>query len=356
MRGTGVARREPALTRLRAGVRQLFPGYFALVMATGIVSTAVAGDGAAGLSAAMLVVTVSCYLLLIALYVWRLASYRPEFLADAANPRTAFALFTFVAGSDVLGARLAGDGHYTATAVLLAVAGAAWLLLSYGTPLALITGHGTGSALADVNGSWFLWTVGTQSLAVALTALRPPLASPLAALAALLWAVGVVLYLIIATLVLAGLLHFPVQPAALTPAYWVFMGATAISVLAGARLLGLPEGPLLAAVRPVVAGVSVILWAFGTWLIPLLVGLGVWRHLVRRVPLRYDPGLWSMVFPLGMYCVASEALGAALHVNWLVTVGHDGTWVAFAVWAALFAAMLAALAGLPRDPPASGQR
>jgi tellurite resistance protein TehA-like permease len=321
-------------------------------MATGIVSTAVASDGAAGLSAAMLVLGTVCYLVLIACCLWRFASYRPEFRADATSPRTAFSLFTFTAGSDVLGARLAEGGHYTATAVLLVVAGAAWLLLSYGIPLTLITGHGTHSALAGINGSWFLWTVSTESLAVALTALRPPLASPLAALAVGLWAAGVVLYLITATLTLAGLLHFPVQPAALTPAYWVFMGATAISVLAGAKLLGLPAGPLLAAVHPVVAGVSVILWAFGTWLIPLLVGLGVWRHLVRRVPLRYDPGLWSMVFPLGMYCVASEALGAALHVGWLVTAGRDGTWVAFAVWAVLFAVMLAALAGLPRDAPA----
>jgi tellurite resistance protein TehA-like permease len=123
-----------------------------------------------------------------------------------------------------------------------------------------------------------------------------------------------------------------------------------------AKVLGLPAGPLLAAMHPVVAGLSVILWAFGTWLIPLLIGLGVWRHLVGRVPLRYDPGLWSMVFPLGMYCVASETLGTALHVKWLITVGHDGTWVAFAVWAVLFAAMLASLAGFPRSHLAPGQR
>jgi hypothetical protein len=58
-----------------------------------------------------------------------------------------------------------------------------------------------------------------------------------------------------------------------------------------------------------------------------------------------------MVFPLGMYCVASGALGTALRVNWLVTVGRDGTWVAFAAWAALFAAMLASFAGVPADSP-----
>ena len=338
----GPAPDEPAsaLGRLRGGVRDLFPGYFALVMATGIVSTAVSADGSDGLSAALLVLSIACYLVLIVLYCWRFAGYRQQFLASATAPPTAFALFTFTAAADVLGARLAADGHFTATAVLLVVAGLSWLPLCYGVPLHLITAHGTRSALAGINGSWFLWVVGTQSLAVALASLAPPVDHWLATLAAMLWTVGVVLYVIIATLVLAGLLHFPVQAASLTPAYWVFMGATAISVLAGAKLLALPADPVLTAIRPVVSGVSVILWAFGTWLIPLLVGLGVWRHLIRRVPLRYEPGLWSIVFPLGMYCVASETLGGALHARWQVTLGHDGTWVAFAVWAVVFAAML----------------
>jgi tellurite resistance protein TehA-like permease len=339
----GPAPHEPVPGRLRRGVRDLFPGYFALVMATGIVSTAVGADGSASLSAALLVLSIICYLVLILLYCWRFASYRNEFLASAADSRTAFSLFTFTAASDVLGARLAADGHYRAIAVLLVVAGLSWLLLCYGVPLYLITTHGSRSALAGINGSWFLWVVGTQSLAVALASLAPPVDHWIATLAVMLWTVGVVLYLIIATLVLAGLLHFPVQAASLTPAYWVFMGATAISVLAGAKLLGLPGDPVLFAIRPVLSGLSLILWAFGTWLIPLLIGLGVWRHLIRRVPLRYDPGLWSMVFPLGMYCVASETLGSALHIGWQVTLGHDGTWVAFSVWAVVFAAMLAFL-------------
>jgi len=339
----GPVSHEPVVSRLRAGVRDLFPGYFALVMATGIVSTAVAADGSAGLSATLLVLSIVCYLVLVVLYCWRFARYRQQFLAGATAPATAFSLFTFTAASDVLGARLAADGHFTATAVLLGVAGLSWLPLCYGVPLNLITSHGTRSALAGINGSWFLWVVGTQSLAVALASLAPPVDHWVATLAAMLWTVGVVLYLIIATLVLGGLLHFPVQPASLTPAYWVFMGATAISVLAGAKVLALPADPILTAIRPVVSGISVILWAFGTWLVPLLVGLGVWRHLIRRVPLRYEPGLWSMVFPLGMYCVASETLGGALHVHWQVTLGHDGSWVAFAVWAAVFAAMLAFL-------------
>ncbi|MBO0776845.1 MAG: tellurite resistance/C4-dicarboxylate transporter family protein, partial [Actinobacteria bacterium] len=275
-------------------------------------------------------------------------------LADAAEPRKAFSFFSLVAGADVLGSRLASDGYRVATAVLLVAAGLTWLLLSYGMPLGLITRHGTRSALAGVNGTWFLWAVGTQSIAVSATSLLTAPDQLLIAVAVGAWAAGVVLYLLIASLVLAGLLQFPVEAAGLTPAYWVFMGATAISVLAGGKLLRVAPDALLAGVRPVVAGLSVILWAFGTWLIPLLLGLGVWRHLVRGVPLRYEPPLWSMVFPLGMYCVASHALGGALGVSWLVTLGRDGTWVAFAIWAAVFAGMLASTAARFRHQPGPG--
>ena len=335
------------LARLRSGISELDPGYFALVMATGIVSVAVGAAGAPGLSAVMLGLTIACYLVLVAAYGWRAGRYHSRFLADTADPAKAFALFTFVAGSDVLGARLAIDGHDAWTAVLLAVAAVAWLLLSYGIPLLLVSRRGTRPLPAGINGLWFLWPVGTQSIAVAVTALPLAPARTLAPVAVCLWAVGVVLYLLIAGLVLAGLLLFPAGPAGLSPAYWVFMGATAISVLAGAGVLGLRTDALVVAVHPVVAGLSVVLWAFGTWLIPLLIALGVWRHVVCRVPLRYGPSLWSMVFPLGMYCVASRALGSALHVSWLVTAGRDGTWIAFGAWALVFAAMIASLARRP---------
>jgi tellurite resistance protein TehA-like permease len=143
--------------------------------------------------------------------------------------------------------------------------------------------------------------------------------------------------------VTVALLTYPVGPAELTPPYWVFMGATAISVLAGAQILQLPPSPLSAAVHAVLAGLSVMLWAFGTWLIPLLVVLGVWRHVVRRVPLTYEPGMWSIVFPVGMYAVASHELGTALNVSWLVTLGRDAAWPALATWTAVFVAMIATL-------------
>jgi tellurite resistance protein TehA-like permease len=190
--------------------------------------------------------------------------------------------------------------------------------------------------------------VGTQSIAVAATSLPRPVPAALAVLAVGTWAVGVVLYLILATLLAGVRLAYPVRPAELTPVYWVFMGAAAISVLSGAQILRLPPGRLEAAVHAAVAGLSVMLWAFGTWTIPLLLALGAWRHLVRRVPLSYEPGLWGIVFPVGMYGVASHELGAVLGLRWLVTLGHDEAWLALGVWAAVFLAMAGALLRFPR--------
>jgi hypothetical protein len=62
--------------------------------------------------------------------------------------------------------------------------------------------------------------------------------------------------------------------------------------------------------------------------------------------------MWSMVFPIGMYGVASRELAAALRVPWLVTLGRDEAWLALAAWAAVSLAMT--LAALPRRAPGSG--
>ncbi|HEU5387676.1 MAG TPA: hypothetical protein VFV73_17405 [Streptosporangiaceae bacterium] len=51
-----------------------------------------------------------------------------------------------------------------------------------------------------------------------------------------------VLYLLVAALVVAVVLAVPARPAELTPACWVFMGAAAISTLAGAQIIRLPAG------------------------------------------------------------------------------------------------------------------
>jgi Voltage-dependent anion channel len=145
-----------------AWLRDLNPGYFALVMATGIVARAAFLDGATVLAAVLLAVAAAAYVVLVAAYGWRFARYRREFLADASDPVKAFAFFTFVAGSNVLRAGLAADHLAPITAGLLLIAGLAWLLLGYGIPGTLITARAARPALSGANGTWsyplwYLW-------------------------------------------------------------------------------------------------------------------------------------------------------------------------------------------------------
>lgn len=321
-------------------VRDLDPGAFAFVMATGIVSVALLADGATVPSVVLFVVGLIGYVLLLAGYGWRLLRWRDRFAEDFAGPR-AFALLTFVAASNVLSSRLSVAGYELPATILLAVGMLAWLGLGYGVPLRLITSSKLTRGLEEVSGVWFLWVVATQSVAVASASLAPHSdIGALPVIAAVCWAVGLVLYPIIATLMLARLLLRKVEPAQLAPAYWVFMGAGAITVLAAARLLQLPPTDVLSPV--VVKSLAVVQWSFCTWLIPLLLGLGVWRHAIRKYPLRYETGLWGLVFPIGMYGVASHQLGSAIDVPWLARFGGDEGWVAAAVWLVVFLAMLAA--------------
>lgn len=331
-------------------LRGLNPSVFAFVMASGIVSTALKNDGQAALSAALLVIGVGGYLGLVVVSAWRLLCWPGRMLADAVGPR-GFAFLTFVAASDVLATRLAGGGWWLPAVVLLVVGGVGWVVLGYGVPLGLIADPRRHPSLDQVNGTWFVWVVGTQSVAVAEASLAPfaPVAV-LATIGAVCWAIGLVLYLLLAGIELARLLVRPVAAPDLVPPYWVFMGAAAITVLAGARLLTVPGGPHLLS-RAVLADASLVLWSFCSWLVPLLVALGVWRHLVRRVPLRYDTALWSIAFPVGMYGVASTQLGHATGTRWLAALGGGEAWVAFAVWLVVFVAMLVAGCGwlLSRD-------
>lgn len=118
---------ETVLDRVRPAVEGLTPGYFALVMASGIISVGMKLKGFAIVSALLLVACAVAFVVLLGLTLWRFLAYRSAINDDFLDPRRAFGFFTFVAGTNVLGVRLGMEGSYTATAVLLAPAGTGWL-------------------------------------------------------------------------------------------------------------------------------------------------------------------------------------------------------------------------------------
>jgi tellurite resistance protein TehA-like permease len=343
--------------RAARAIRDLPPGAFAFVMATGIISIDAYTFGPAWLSRLLLGLAGTGLAVLAAMLVIRLMQFRRNVLADLDAPERTFGFFTIVAGIDVLAARVADSGHPLVTAVLAIAAAAIWICLTYAIPANLLLARGRDSVLGGVNGTWLLWVVGTQSLAICaglLIPAWPSQASLLAAFALGLWGVGLVLYLMLVTLILLRWLTVPITPAALGPPYWILMGATAITVRAGAQLLAMPAG--LAVFRlssGFVSGFSYVLWSFGTWWIPLLVILGLWRHLKQHWTLAYETAMWSVVFPLGMYGAATGAFGKVTHLTWMAPIAHVMLWVAAAVWAAVAAGGLLSLLRRPAPAPAT---
>lgn len=330
--------------RVRGAVRGLAPGYFALVMASGIISVGLKLEGFEALSAVLAWVCGIAYAVLVVLTAWKVARYRAAFLEEFNDPRRAFGFFTFVAGTNVLGVRLSMEGALGWTAGLMAVALLAWLVLGYVVPWTAVLGRTTRPVVATANGTWFIWVVASQSIAVASASLQPVAPDAMAGWLALLavgsWSVGIFLYAAAGVLVMLRMMLYELRPIDLNAPYWVAMGACAITVLAGARIVEMADAPMVDATRGLVAGVSVVFWAFATWLIPPLVAAGLWRHWRHRVPLPYDATLWSIIFPLGMYAVAGIYLGQADALPVVGTIGAIELWVALVAWVIVLVAML----------------
>ncbi|MFI0819300.1 tellurite resistance/C4-dicarboxylate transporter family protein [Streptomyces sp. NPDC021098] len=321
-------------TMYGATARDLPPAAFAPVMATGIVSQGLAAAGAPQVSDALLELAVALYAGLLAALVWRVARHSREVAADLRDPGRVFGFFTFVAGSDVLAARLA-HGPWRAVTTVLTVLAVPVCTVLLGCVARMAHRLGAGGAVRRAEGTWFLCVVGVQSAVLAVSGPAPARGLPGTALA---WAAGLLLYAAVATLVAGRLLRFGVAPRDLTPPYWITMGACAISLLAGARLA---HPGLDAALGPALnRDVLLVLWAWATCLLPPLLAAGAWRHLRHRIPLAYEPTWWTIVFPTGMYAVSTGALGKAEGLRPLVLIGQAGAWVALGAWSLSVAGMV----------------
>jgi len=313
-------------------------------MATGIVAQALDLAGASGTALVLTWLNLATYGLLVLLVLARFLFYPARTLRDLVDHVRGPGYFTWVAASGVLGGQAQLLlGSFQLARVLWLVAAGLWLLITYAFFAAVTLGRSKPRLARAISGSWLLAVVATQSVALLgaqLDGARGWGGTELVFVSLCLFLVGSVLYLLIIGLIFYRFTFLPLHAAELSPPYWINMGALAITTLTGATLLSQagPE-PYWGTVIPFVSGFTLLFWSFGSWWIPLLVVFGVWRHIVARYPLRYAPEYWGLVFPLGMYSVASHQLAQHVGLQVMVDISLVFAWLAAIAWVITYAAM-----------------
>jgi len=345
--GSGATGRGAAF---RAGLAGMSPAYFGLVMATGIISLAFDMMGHAAPARILFAVNLVQYVLLAVLYALRAAWHPRRFFGDMFAHLSGPGYFTMVAATAILASQfMVLRGDMVTGRALWALALLLWLALTYTIFTALFVKHEKPTLDRGITGGWLLAVVATQSIAVSGALVAARLGQPgrlemnLMALSMWLW--GGMLYIWMMSLIFYRYAFFRFSPDDLAPPYWINMGAMAISTLAGSLLIeNAPQAPWLMSLMPFLKGFTVFYWATGTWWIPMLLVLGVWRHGYERFPLRYDPLYWGAVFPLGMYAASTWQMDHAMGFGFLGPLARGFLWAAALAWALAFAGMAHAVA------------
>ena len=335
---------------LQQKIKNLLPAYFAIVMATGIISIALHLTGSVMLSFVLFYINIVFLAGLLSIFIYRCIRFPKDVFADFTSYLKGPGFFTIVAALCIVGNQcILLTGDISSARILLIVAGIAWLFIGYGFFFNITVTKNKKPLNQGINGTWLVIIVAIQALSSLISFLTEGHDQPdyfLLFLALFLFLLGCIFYLYIMSLIIYRISFFSLNAQELGAPYWINMGATAITTLAGSMLiLHTQNFNFITDLLPFIKGFTLFFWAAGTWWIPLLIVLGMWRHIIKKVPVPstakgYDPSYWGMVFPLGMYAVSTFRLSEALEIPFLRHIPNYFIYIAIFAWLAVMVGFL----------------
>jgi tellurite resistance protein TehA-like permease len=325
-------------------LQTFFPGYFALVMATGIVSIGAYLYDLKQIAMVLLVANVLFYIVLWIILILRIFKYPADVRKDIVSSSRGVTFLTIVAANNVLGNQFAiMTSNKDAAIILWEVGIVLWLIITY-TFFVVITAKEPKQGIeVSISGAWLLVVVATESIAVlgALIANDMGHKEVIIFISFCAFLIGGMHYMVFISLIIYRWLFMSMKAELLTPPYWINMGAVAITTLAGSRLLMFTQHhEWISGIQYFLPGFTVFFWAFATWWIPILLLLPVWRHIIQKVPIKYDPQYWSLVFPAGMYAVATFNFSKALDLPFLLPISAAFIYFSIIAWCIVFTGMI----------------
>jgi tellurite resistance protein TehA-like permease len=322
--------------RLLSSVEHLSPGYFAMVMATGIVAIAWHLQELPIVPMVLGSLNWVAYVTLWVLTLMRIVRFPRAFARDLSDHLRGAGFYTTVAGTSVLGAQTIAVEKIGAVGEFLwYLAIALWFLIMYAFLIAMAVTVVKPTLQRAINGGWLVAVVATQSLVVLGGLIGAKVAPPMPFqfLCLVFFLAGLLLYIVLITLIFYRTFFMQMNAEEFGPLYWIDTGAAAISTLAGATLLLRAETwQLIANYVPFLQGATLFVWSAATFWLPFLFGMTLWRYVVRRDQFRYAPGLWGMVFPLGMYSSCTFELARAEKLTFLEPLSQAFAFIALAAW------------------------
>lgn len=337
------------MTILKDMIANLHPAYFAMVMATGIVSIASNLLGMKSIANGLFIFNAVVFATLCILTVLRLFLFPQKLIADLTDHKRGVGFFTMIAGAGVFGNQWVLIGHNLEFARVFWYASIGlWLGLTYVIFTGFTIKENKPPLEEGINGGWLLAVVATQSVSTLGSLLVPTFSESerliVVFYSLVMWLCGGMLYIWLIALIFYRYTFFKFLPSDFAPPYWINMGAVSITTLGGTRIISNSANiPFLQSLLPFLKGFTLFFWATGTWWIPMLFILAIWRHVYKRYPFTYDPLYWGLVFPLGMYTVCTYHLARVLELPFLYVIPRYFIFVAQIVWVIVFAGFLRSL-------------